>query len=340
MARAILIRIGLSVVAALGAALLAFLTLRVGAGNPARLVLGAFATEEAVDALRMEMGLDQPYVLQFFNYVRDFVSGNWGRSYAMGDSVRNLLGDRFPATIELGLMAFGLAVLFALVLGMVGSYTQSRFVKRMLQVIAGFSIGVPSFWLGLILLIVGFEGLGIFPGPYGRLPPGMVPPAHITGLYTLDALLAGNPGLFFESLRFLILPAITLGLLPFGFLLRLFWANLDDLSNEPFVLVMRSRGITRLSVFLRYTVPNAIVPTLTASGMILGQMLAGSVLVERIFNWPGAGALVTQGILQQDYSVVQTFILLSAIIFITANLLVDILTAAIDPRISRRDKSQ
>ncbi|MDQ6435611.1 ABC transporter permease [Mesorhizobium sp. LHD-90] len=337
MIRTVLARLGLSLTAALGAALFAFLTLRVGPGDPARLVLGAFASDEAVAALRAEMGLDKPYVVQFVHYIADFVTGDWGKSYAMGEPVRSLLADRFPATIELGLCAFVIAVAMALLCGMVGSYARRDWITRLLRTLASFSIGVPQFWFGLILLMVGFECLGLFPGPVGRLGFGVPPPPSVTGLYTVDALLAGDLATFADACRHLLLPAVTLGLLPFGFLLRLFWANLDDVANEPFVLVGRSRGMTRWQVFRRYVVPNAIVPTLTASGLVLGQMLAGSVLVERVFNWPGAGALVTQGILQQDYSVVQTFILLSAVVYIVANLCVDVLVAAIDPRIARKD---
>ena len=335
MIRVFAARLGTSLIALLGAALFAFIALRVAPGDPARLVLGPFATDEAIQALRTRMGLDDPLPLQFWHYLTSFVSGDWGWSYSLGQSVRALLGERFPATLELGLYAFLFALVAAVTLAVIGAFRRGPISDGVPRALSIFALAVPQFWFGIIALIVGFEMLGLFPGPSGRLPSGMAAPAGPTGLYTIDALLAGDPVTFLTALHYLALPAITLGLLPFGFLLRLLRANLLDVSNEPFVLVARAQGQSRLRVFLRYVLPNAIIPTLMASGLILGQLLAGSVLVERVFNWPGAGSLVTQGLLQQDYSVVQTFILLSAFIYILANLAIDLIAAAIDPRIGR-----
>ena len=337
MMRLLASRLGTWLVALLGAALFAFIALRVAPGDPARLVLGPFATDEAVQALRTRMGLDAPLPIQFWHYLTSFVTGDWGWSYSLGQSVWDLLGERFPATLELGLYAFLLALVTAVVLAVAGAYRRGPVSDGVPRALSIFALAVPQFWFGIVALMVGFEMLGLFPGPSGRLPPGMVAPAGPTGLYTIDALLAGDLPTFLTALHYLALPAITLGLLPFGFLLRLLRANLLDVADEPFALVARAQGQSRLRVFLRYVLPNAIIPTLMASGLILGQLLAGSVLVERVFNWPGAGSLVTQGLLQQDYSVVQTFILLSAFIYILANLVIDLIAAAIDPRIARGD---
>lgn len=329
-------RLTSSLIALLGAALFAFVALRLAPGDAARLTLGAFATEEAVTALREQMGLDRPVLHQFLRYIADFVTGDWGRSMALGEPVRDLLADRFPATFELGLYAFALAFVSALVLAVWGAHKRgpvSDGVPRALGVLA---LGVPQFWFGLVLLIVGFEMTGIFPGPEGRLPPSMPAPQGPTGLYTVDALLAGDLRTFASALHHIILPAIALGLLPFGFLYRLLRANLADVAHAPFALVARAHGQSRLRVMMATLLPNAIIPMLTASGLIFGQLLAGSVLVERVFNWPGAGMLVTQGVLQQDYAVVQVFILLSAVVYIVTNLIVDILAAVIDPRLAQK----
>lgn len=332
----ILSRLSSSIFALLGAALVAFVALRLAPGDAARLTLGAFATDEAVAALRTEMGLDRPIPEQFLLYIKDFFTGDWGRSYSLGEPVRHLLADRFPATLELGLYAFGLAFIFALILALWGIHRRGPISDGVPRAMGVLALGIPQFWFGLVLLIFGFEVTGLFPGPEGRLPAGMAPPTGPTGLFTIDFLLAGNLQGFLTALHHLILPAIALGLLPFGFLYRLLRANLADISNAPFALVARAHGQSRLSVLLHTLLPNAIIPMLTASGLIFGQLLAGSVLVERIFNWPGAGMLVTQGVLQQDYSVVQIFILLSAVIYIVTNLIVDILAAIIDPRLAQR----
>ena len=158
-------------------------------------------------------------------------------------------------------------------------------------------------------------------------------PDSITHFYTVDALLRGQFGVFIDAVRHLLLPAITLGLAPFAYLVRLLRANLLEVSREPFIVVVRSKGIGRLMAFARHALPNAFLPTLTAAGLILAQLLSGSVLVEVVFNWPGIGALVADSILRQDYAVVQTFILLSAFAYVIVNLVVDILYGVIDPRI-------
>lgn len=331
--RFLISRLVASLIAVLGATLITFATLRVAPGDPARLVLGPFASDDAVAVLRGEMGLGQPLVRQFLIYVRQFLTGDWGWSYAMGDSVANLLGDRFPATVELGFAAFIFAVAAAVPLAAMIVYRSPSRLDKPLHAAAMFSLGVPQFWFGLMLLIVGAGLLGIFPGPEGRLSADLSLPPRVTGLVVIDALAAGAPATAVDALWHLILPALTLGLLPFGFLLRLLTANLRDARNEPYVLVLMSRGLTRRRVFFGYVLPNALVPTLTAAGLILGQLLAGSVLVERVFNWPGAGALVTQGVLQQDNAVVQTYILLSALVFLLVNLVVDVIAALIDHRL-------
>lgn len=333
MLRLVLTRVVTSALALIGAAAFAFIALRIAPGDPARLTLGAFATDQAIAALRAEMGLNRALPVQFWIYLRDFLTGDWGRSYSLGQPVAVLLAARFPATLELGLYAFVFAFLSALGLALWSAQRRTVLAESVPRSMALFALGVPQFWFGLVSLMIGFELLGLFPGPVGRLPPGMAAPDGPTGLYTIDALLAGNLTSFLAALYHLILPAVALGLLPFGFLYRLLRANLADMSDAPFALVARAHGQSRLRVLLGTLLPNAIIPTLTASGLIFGQLLAGSVLVERVFNWPGAGALVTQGVLAQDYSVVQTFILLSAVVFIVTNLIVDIVAALIDPRL-------
>ena len=330
----VLSRLVSSVIALIGAALVAFVALRLAPGDAARLTLGAFATDETVAALRTEMGLDRSIPAQFLTYLRDFVTGDWGRSYSLGEPVRGLLADRFPATLELGLAAFFVAFVSALLLALWGVHSKGPISDGLPRALGVFALGVPQFWFGLVLLIFGFEITGLFPGPEGRLPATMVPPPGPTGIYTLDALLHGNLATFLAALHHLVLPAIALGLLPFGFLYRLLRANLEDISTAPFALVARAHGQSRLRVLISTLLPNAIIPMLTASGLIFGQLLAGSVLVERVFNWPGAGMLVTQGVLQQDYAVVQIFILLSAVVYILTNLFVDIIAALIDPRLA------
>jgi ABC-type dipeptide/oligopeptide/nickel transport system permease component len=331
----ILGRVGTSLAAIFGASILSFLFLRLVPSNPARLILGQFASQEAIDQLVEDLGLNDPIHIQYANYIADFLRGDWGFAYSAGQPVSALLGDRLPATIELGLYAFLFALGGALVLALVAGYRRRPFLDGSVRAVSFFGLGMPPFWLGLILLVVFYERLGLLPGPDGRLSQDTSPPSEITRLYTFDALITGNFATFGDALTHLVLPAITLGLAPLAFLLRLLRANLLEVSGEPFVVVARSKGLGRFAAFARHALPNACLPALTAGGLLLGQLLAGSVLVEKVFNWPGAGALVTDGILRQDYSVVQAFILLSAFVYVLVNLVVDILYGVIDPRVRR-----
>jgi ABC-type dipeptide/oligopeptide/nickel transport system permease component len=329
-------RIISSVAAILGASILAFVFLRVTPGNPARLILGQFATKSAINSLVSRLGLHQPIYEQYVKYLWSFVRGNWGYSYSAGESVRTLLGQRLPATIELGLYAFLFAVVGAFVLALVSGYRHSRPVDAATEGIMVLGQGLPQFWLGLMLLLLLSAHTGLFPGPQGRLSPNVAAPPTVTGLYTIDALISGQFGTFVNALWHLILPAFTLGFGSLAFLARLLRANLRDVEGEPYIMVAESTGVSRPRAFIRHALPNAILPTVTASGLILGQLLAGSVLVETVFRWPGVGALITQGVQEQDYSVVQAFILLTAAFYVLVNLLADVVVAAIDPRVRQR----
>lgn len=325
-------RVGSSLAAIAGASVIAFLFMRVLPGDPARLIAGPLASDAAVDATRTRLGLNEPLHVQYWNYVTNFVRGDWGFSFGAGQPVTTQIVNRLPATIELGLYAFLLAFVAAVVLALLATYRRRPAVDATVRGLSFFGLGTPPFWLALMLLVVFSEALGIFPGPVGRLGAG-TPPPEVTRLYTIDALIAGEVGVFLDALRHLFLPAVALGLAPFAYLVRLLRANLLEVSREPFIVVVRSKGIGRWTAFARHALPNAFLPTLTASGLLLAQLLGGSVLVEKVFDWPGVGALVVDSILRQDYAVVQAFVLLSAFAYVAINLVVDILYGVIDPRV-------
>lgn len=322
-----------SIGAIFGASILAFVIMRVIPGNPARLIVGPLAPPGAVTAITHQLGLDHPIYVQYWRYVSQFFQGNWGYSYAEGQSVNTLIGQRLPATIELGLFAFALTMIASVGLALLVTYRHRPVADRIVRGISYLGFGTPPFFAALILLIVFASSLGVLPGPEGRLGPQAIAPPAVTHLYTVDALLAGQLGTFWDAFRHLVLPGIALGLAEFSFLVRLLRANLLEVSREPFITVARGKGLSRWSAFRRHALPNAFLPTLTAGGILLGEFLAGSVLVEKVFNWPGVGALVVDAILKQDFAIVQTFILLSACMFVIVNLAVDLLYAVIDPRV-------
>lgn len=328
----LLARIGSAIVTIFGASVLAFLVLRAVPTNPARLIAGPFATEEVIAQVTASLGLDKPLPVQYFDYIVSFFAGDWGFSYSAGQPVLSQILQRLPASAELALYAFIFAFVGAVVVTVAINYLRSVWLDRLLRLVSFISVGVPPFWLALLFLMVFFEQLGWFPGPVGRGPE---PEEIRTGLYTIDYLLVGNFSGFGTAFHHLALPSLALALGPFGYLVRLLRANMLDVVNEPFVTVLHAKGVAPVTTHFRHILPNAFLPTLTAGGLILAQLLGGSVLVERIFAWPGIGTLVIDGILRQDYAVVQAFIMLSAIIYIGVNLLVDILYGYVDPRVRR-----
>lgn len=333
MARVIALRVLGSVGAVFGATILAFVIMRVLPGNPARLILGPLAPAGAVKSLNHQIGLDRPIWVQYWRYISDFFRGDWGYSYSDGQTVRTLIGERAPATVELALFSFVLTMLASVSLALLSTYRHRPLADRVVRGVSYIGFGTPPFFLALLLLIVFFTSLHVLPGPEGRLGVQAVAPPSVTRLYTVDALLAGRLGTFWQAVEHLILPSLALGISSFSFLVRLLRANLLEVSREPFITVARGKGLRRWTAFRRHALPNAFLPTLTAGGLVLGEFLAGSVLIERVFNWPGVGSLVFDAIVKQDYAIVQTFILLSAIMFVLVNLVVDLLYAVIDPRV-------
>jgi len=331
--RVILSRLGSSLAAIFGASIIAFIFLRVLPGDPARLIAGPLASEETIATTQEELGLNDPLWTQYWDYISDFLTGDWGFSFGAGQPVTEQVENRLPASIELGLYAFLLAFVCAVACALFITYRRRPVADATVRGVSFFGLGTPPFWLGLVLLIVFFESLEILPGPEGRLSPGTEPPPTVTHLYTIDALIAGDFGTFWDAAKHLILPAIALGLAPFAYLVRLLRASLLEVSREPFLVVARSKGLRRWTAFSRHALPNAFLPTMTAAGLVLAQLLAGSVLVEKVFDWPGVGALVVDSILRQDYAVVQAFILLGAFAYVLVNLVVDVLYGVIDPRV-------
>jgi ABC-type dipeptide/oligopeptide/nickel transport system permease component len=334
--RLLLTRLVSAAAAVFGASLVAFVFLRLAPGDPARLVAGPLAPPEQVERISREMGLHHDIATQYWNYISAFFGGDWGFSFGTGEHVTTLMAQRIPASVELGAYAFVGAFVSAVVLALVATYRRRSVVDGTVRSIAFLGLGTPPFWLGLLILLVFFVWLGWLPGPEGRLSPSTVPPPDRTGLYTIDALIAGDWSAWWDAVKHLILPSFALGFAAFAYLVRLLRANLLDVGREPFLLVARSKGLSRWTAFRRHALPNAFIPTLTAAGLILAQLLAGSVLVEKVFNWPGVGTLVVDSILRKDFAVVQTFILLSAVAYVVVNALVDVLYGVIDPRVRVR----
>ena len=332
MTKLIFNRLAASLVAIFGASVLAFVLLRVAPADPARKIAGPFATEETVEAQRVALGLRDPLVSQYGQYIGDFLTGDWGFSFSVGKPVVDQVGSRLPASIELALVAFAMALVGAVLFALLATYRRRPILDRVVNGMAFIGLGTPPFWLALIALLFFFDIVGILPGPEGRLSPGHSAPPEITRLYIIDSVLHWEWATFIDAGKHLLLPALVLGFAPWAFFVRLLRANLLEVKNEQYLVTARSKGVRRWTAFRRHALPNAFLPTLTAAGLILAQLLAGSVLVESVYQWPGVGALVRDGILEQDFAVVQAFILIGAFSYVIVNLIVDILVGIIDPR--------
>jgi ABC-type dipeptide/oligopeptide/nickel transport system permease component len=326
-------RLGGSLAAIFGASIVAFVLLRMLPGNPAKTIVGPFASDDIVQRQYEAMGLDQPLYVQYWRFIRDFFTGDWGFAYSIGNTVNSEFAARLPATIELGLMAFIFAFVGAVVVALFSTYRRRPAVDGVVQGTAFIGLGTPPFFVGLIGLLVLSSWLGVLPGPEGRLSPDGVPPPDVTGFFTIDSIIAGQPETLWDSFVHLLLPALTLALAPYAFLVRLLRSNLLEVSREQFLVVSRSKGVSRWTAFRRHALPNALLPTITAGGLILAQLVSGSVLVEGVFNWPGVGQSVATAIVAKDFAIVQTFILLAAVAYVVVNLVVDTLYGVIDPRV-------
>jgi peptide/nickel transport system permease protein len=329
----ITLKILTAAMAIFGASILSFVFLRLAPGDPAGLVLGPFATDAARARLTAEMGIDKPVPAQYLTYMHELLSGNWGYSYSIGQSVLELFASRLPATLELGFSALLFAFVSALILSLVKTYTKRRLVKNTINVFCYGAYSMPQFFLGILLLIVFSTGLGVFPGPEGRtrFPSYSLP--RITGFLIPDSLIAADFPLLLDALWHLVLPSVTLGLYSMAFLARILGANLSSSYREKYITVSLSHGITDWQALVRHALPNALVTSATAAAVLVGILMTGTMLVETVFAWPGIGSLITSSIQKQDFSVVQAFIFFSAFVFVVCNLVIELLITKIDPRL-------
>jgi peptide/nickel transport system permease protein len=302
-------------------------------GNPALVRLGGVASEEALHAEEQRMGLDRPLLERYFSFVGGAVRGDLGTAYATERPVMSDLADRFPATLELALFATFLAMLVGIPLGFLAAVKRDSHLDHAVRNLAGLSAATPVFWLGLILAYVFAFQLGWAPGPVGRIGLEDQPPPHVTGFYTIDSLIAGDLDLFRSSLAHLLLPAITLAFIVLAPLVKMSRSALLEVLQSDYVRTARAMGFSGWQVFRGDALRNALIPVLTTLGIVLGYLVAGSVVVEFIYSWPGIGRYVFGAVSSNDFNAVQGFVLTIAVVYLLLNLLIDILYAVIDPRI-------
>lgn len=333
LARYIIRRLLFLIPVLLGALFLTFLLTRMVPGNPIERVAGPYASDEAVEQMKRDAGLLDPWYTQFANYLGDLLQGDMGISYQTNKPVTEDLRQRFPASFELVFFGMMLAVALALPLGIISAMKQGTWVDHLTRVLAVLGVSMPIFWIALIFISTFYTRLGWLPGPQGRLPISMAAPPRITGLYTIDSLLDGDLDTFRAASKQLVLPVLTIGLISMAPIARMTRATMIDALNSDYVRTAKSLGLPTRVIVTKNALKNAIIPVLTLIAAVFGYAIGGEVLVEYIFTWPGLGKYSFDAIMGSDFPAVQGFIILAVAMYVLAYLIVDILIAILDPRI-------
>jgi ABC-type dipeptide/oligopeptide/nickel transport system permease component len=317
----------------IGVVIVTFLLTRALPGDPAAYFAGPAATKEAVEQIRVKLGLDQPLIVQFGRYVKDLAKGDLGNSLTTGQPVGQEIRTRLPASAELTLLGLIVSMLIAVPLGIAAATHPGSLLDHACRVISTAGVSLPVFFTGLILVYVFYYLLGWAPPPLGRLDVFFSPPPFVTGFYLIDSLFAGDLALFRAALNQLILPALTLAIFSLAPIARMTRASMLAVLASDFVRTARASGLTSYTVIVTYAFRNAMIPVVTTLGMVFSFLLGANVLVEKVFAWPGIGSFAVEALIASDFAPLQGFVLTMAIMYVALNLIIDILYGLIDPRV-------
>lgn len=287
---------------------------------------------EMVEAFKAKWGMDKPLYTQYFIYVRNLVQGDLGTSIRTQRPVLDDLKDYFPATIELAIFSIIIAIIFGMLFGIISAIKRNSAMDQLIRGISVLGVSVPSFWLGLMFLLLFYVHFGIAPGP-GRISPYLKPPVEVTHFYVIDALLAGNWTLARDALWHLLLPGLVLGSFTMGLITRTTRSSLLEVMSLDFIRTARAKGLTEKMIIMRHALGNALIPVVTVIGIGFGNLLGGMVLVETIFAWPGIGQYAYKAAGNLDFPAIIGVSILISINYVVINLLVDILYGILDPRV-------
>lgn len=326
-------RLLMAVPSLVGVVIVTFLLTRALPGDPAAYFAGPAATKEAIEQIRVNLGLDKPLIVQFGRYVGDLTRGDLGNSLTTGQPVGKEIRERLPASAELTLLGLVLSISIAVPLGILAATRPGSLIDHACRVLATAGVSLPVFFTGLILVYVFYYLLGWAPAPLGRLDVFYSPPPQVTGFYLIDSAIAGDGEVFLASLKQLILPAATLGIFSLAPIARMTRASMLAVLASDFVRTARASGLAPYTVIVTYAFRNAMIPVVTTLGMVFSFLLGANVLVEKVFAWPGIGSFAVEALIASDFAPVQGFVLTMAVMYVALNLLIDILYGLIDPRV-------
>jgi peptide/nickel transport system permease protein len=315
----------------LGVSIVVFFMVRAIPGDPAQIMLGQQATQEQVQQIRENMGLDKPIFVQYGLFLKDALRGDLGDSIVTGRPVTTELLTRLPATLELTTFAMLIAILVGIPVGVISAVRQYSLLDKSTSVLALTGISMPIFWLAMILVVIFGVNLELLPFP-GRLDPTTGITA-ITGFVLVDSLLTLNFAGFWDGLLHLIMPALALATIPMAVIMRMTRSSMLEVMNEDYVRTARAKGVVPWRVVFKHALRNAMLPTITVIGLQTGLLMGGAIITETIFSWPGIGLYTYNSISSRDYASIQGVVLYAALLFVLINLLVDILYAILDPRV-------
>ncbi len=332
MAKYIAKRILMLIPVLLGVSIIVFFLLRVCAPDPAPVVLGQHATEASMNEWREAQGLNDNIVVQYVDFIKGAVTGDFGNSYYTNQPVLQEISARFPATIEIAIFAIILASIFGIIIGVIAAVKKNSVVDNASMALSLVGVSVPIFWLGILFIILFVKILGWLPAS-GRIDPMLRPDNDITGLYLIDTLIHGDFTAFKDALWHLILPGCTLALYTLAIICRMTRSSMLDSLNQDYIRTARSKGLKESTVVVKHALRNALMPIVTVIGLQFGSLLGGAVLTETVFAWPGIGSYTVECITKSDFPVIQAVVLIIATIFVLMNLIVDVIYAFLDPRI-------
>jgi peptide/nickel transport system permease protein len=324
-------RIGQLIPVLVGVSIVVFCIIHAIPGDPAQVILGEHASKQAVANLRLQLGLDKPLYIQYFDYVWQLLHGNLGTSLLTQKPIAQEIGPYLAATAELTLFSMVFAVVIGVNAGILSAWKRNTWFDYVTMVIALIGVSMPIFWLGLLEQWVFALKLHWLP-VLGRVDPRN-PVNPVTNFYLIDALIGGNMSQFWDVVKHLILPGVALGTIPMAVIARMTRASMLEVLKQDYVRTARAKGVHNFWVIYKHGLKNSFAPVLTVIGIQLGSLLGGAVLTETIFGWPGVGQYMYNAIGFRDYPVIQSGILVLATIFIVVNLIVDLLYAYLDPRI-------
>lgn len=325
-------RIILIIPTLIGLSLLTFAVARLVPGDPVGLAAGPQATEEIKAALRVEFGLDQPIPIQYLNYIGGLFQGDWGESLYTRRSVLSELQAYFPATFELTTVAMIIATILGVPAGVISAMYRNRIPDHIARILSLFFVSFPAFWLAMIFQTWFGRDLGWF--PIGkRLPILVTPPETITGLFLVDSLLQLDFETFMVTLRHIFIPSLVLSFSAFASITRITRASMVEALEKDFVRMERAIGIPYRIIISKYVLRNAFIATITVISLNFGWLMAGAILIETIFDWPGLGLYAVESSLSLDFQPIMGITILYGIVFSLVNILTDIVYGILDPRI-------